>query len=106
MCTHTLPANVRFLLRWERIWRQWLYLERNTPQTECGPSQTARKRALKFGVVSFYRLGNFHRLMSEMIIPIILGKGQGFPPLFGFLWLVSELSQHWWVSHLDANVLQ
>ena len=44
--------------------------------------------------------------MSEMIIPIILGKGQGVPPLFGFLWLVSELSQHWWVSHLDANVLQ
>lgn len=46
-----------------------------------------------------------------MIISIILGKGQGFPgigslPLFGFLWLVSELSQHWWVCHSDANVLQ
>lgn len=34
-------------------------LERNTPQTQSGPSQKARGRALKYGLVSFYRLRNF-----------------------------------------------
>ena len=34
------------------------YREKHTPVTECGPLQRASK-ALKFGVVSFYRLGNF-----------------------------------------------
>ena len=30
----------------------------------------------------------------------------GHRPLFNLLRLVSELSWHWWVCHLDANVLQ
>ena len=34
------------------------YREKHIPQTECGPSQKA-SAALKFGVVRFYRLGNF-----------------------------------------------
>ena len=34
-------------------------LERNTPQTQRGPSQKAGERALKYGLVSFYRLGTF-----------------------------------------------
>ena len=34
-------------------------LERNTPQTQSGPSQEARERALKYGLVRFYRLRNF-----------------------------------------------
>ena len=32
------------------------YREKHTPQTECGPSQSANA-AVKFGMVSFYRLG-------------------------------------------------
>ena len=32
------------------------YREKHTPQTECGPSQSGNA-AVKFGVVSFYRLG-------------------------------------------------
>ena len=42
------------------IGKKWTYSDREkrTPQTECGPSQRAHA-ASKFGVVSFYRLGNF-----------------------------------------------
>ena len=40
------------------IGKKWIYLQRDTPQTECGPSQRARV-ALKYCLVSFYRLGNF-----------------------------------------------
>ena len=36
----------------EVIGNEWIYLERNTPQAECGPSQKARA-AFKCGVVSF-----------------------------------------------------
>ena len=41
------------------IGKKWIYLQRDTPQTEYGPSQKARGTALKCGLVSFYRLGNF-----------------------------------------------
>ena len=34
------------------------YREKRTPQTECGPTQRANAAA-KFGVVRFYRLGDF-----------------------------------------------
>ena len=34
------------------------FREKHTPQTECGPSQRMIV-ALKFGVVSFYKLSNF-----------------------------------------------
>ena len=34
------------------------YREKQTSQTECGPSQRA-KAAMKRGMVSYYRLGNF-----------------------------------------------
>ena len=35
--------------------KKWIYLERerDTPQTECGPSQQVRV-TLKYGTVSFY----------------------------------------------------
>ena len=46
-------------------------------QPECGPLQRVSV-ALKCGVVSFYGLGNFKRLMSG-IIPTILGKRRRFP---------------------------
>ena len=38
------------------IGKKWIYLGRNTPQTECGPSQKVRK-APGYGVVRFYRGG-------------------------------------------------
>ena len=41
--------------------------------TECGSSQRASAVA-KYGMVSFYRLGNFHMLMSERIIPNYFGE--------------------------------
>ena len=57
------------------IRKKWIYPERNTPQTDCRPSQKARVRdtlprqrvwavadgeySLKCTVVSFYGLGNF-----------------------------------------------
>ena len=50
----------------------------------------------------------FHRLMRGRTIPTISEKWQRFPgigPLFGLLWLASELSWHWRVWHLDANIL-
>ena len=40
------------------IGKKWIYLQRDSPQTEYGPSQKARV-ALKCGLFSFYRLGNF-----------------------------------------------
>ena len=71
--THSLPTDIthlvlglklRFLMshcrknsvRDKVIGKKWIYLERNTPQTECGPSQKVRK-APGYGVVSFYRGG-------------------------------------------------
>ena len=57
-----------------------LFREKHIPQTECGPSQKVRA-APGYGVVSFYRGGQFHRLMSERSIPAILGKGWGFPEI-------------------------
>ena len=43
------------------IGKKWIYsdTERSTrPQTDSGPSQRANAAA-KFGMVSFYRLGNY-----------------------------------------------
>ena len=60
--------------------RRWIYSERNTPQTECGPSQKARGPEI-WGGGWFSRTESFLRLMSRRIIPAILGKGQGFPGL-------------------------
>ena len=34
------------------------FREKHTPQTECGPLQRANA-ATEFGVVNFYKLGNF-----------------------------------------------
>ena len=34
------------------------FKEKHTPQTECGPSQRVNG-AVRCGMVSFYRLGNF-----------------------------------------------
>ena len=71
-----------------------LFREKHTPQTEHGPSQKVRA-ALKYGMVSFYGLGNFQPFQ---------GRGGDFQELgryslFG-LWLTSELSWHWWVCLL------
>ena len=49
----------------------WLR-EKHTPQTECRPSHKSRERTLKYGMVSFFQAGEFHGLMSERIIPIIV----------------------------------
>jgi len=46
------------LMRDKVIGKKCLSLERDTQQTECGPSQKARE-ALKYGVVGFYGLGSF-----------------------------------------------
>ena len=41
------------------IGKKWIYLEKkHTPQTGCGPSHEVRG-ASKYGIVSFYELGNF-----------------------------------------------
>ena len=45
-------------VRDKAIGKKWIYLERNTPQTECGPSQKVRK-APGYGVVIFIGVGNF-----------------------------------------------
>ena len=66
-------------MRDEVIGKKWIYLERNTPQTEGGPSQREGAAAGYYGVVSFYRVGYFHRLMSGRSISALLGKGWGFP---------------------------
>ena len=83
-------------------------METHTPQTKCGPSQKARE-ALKYGVVSFYGLGNF-MVMSGRIINIFReGDLQELDhhPFFGLLWSALELSWHWRVCHLAcANILQ
>ena len=55
--------------------------------------------------------GSFHRLMHGGLFQLFGGGGRDFQelghcPLFGLSWLVSELSWHWWVCHLDANILQ
>ena len=67
--THsTWFQELRFLMSHHRknsvtdkvIGKKWIYsdTERSTLQTECGPSQRVNAAA-KFGVVSFYKLGNF-----------------------------------------------
>ena len=53
-----------------------LFREKHTPQSV---GHLRRWEAPKYGVVSFYGLGNFIGLMSERIIPTILGKGWRFP---------------------------
>ena len=61
---HQGSPKLRFLMSHLRknsvrdkvIGKKWIYLERNTPQTECGPSQEIRK-APGYGVISFYRSG-------------------------------------------------
>ena len=41
------------------IGKKWIYLERNTLHRQCGPSQRVSLAVPKFGVVSYYGLGNF-----------------------------------------------
>ena len=45
-------------LRGKEIGKEWIYLEKNTLNTECGLSQKVRG-ASEYGLVSFYGLGNF-----------------------------------------------
>ena len=54
------------------------YREKHTPADRgCVDHQQRVNAATKFGVVSFYRLGNF--ICYGRIIPTIFGKGWGFP---------------------------
>ena len=55
-----------------------LFREKYTSQTSVGHHRE-QSVASKCGVVSFYGLGNFKRLMSGRIIPTILGKRRRFP---------------------------
>ena len=36
-----------------------VFIEKHTSQTKCGPSQKVREKVLKYGMLSFYGLGNF-----------------------------------------------
>ena len=83
-------------------WEVDLFREKYTPQSVGHLRWPPNTRWLVF-------MGwEFHRLMRGRTIPAISEKGQRFPrigPLFGLLWLASELSWHRWVWHLDANIL-
>ena len=41
------------------IGKKWIYLERNTLPRQCGPLQRVSLAVLKFGVVSYYGMGDF-----------------------------------------------
>ena len=58
-----MPHHRKNSVRDKVIGKKWIFYlfrfrEKHTPQTERGPSQRA-SAAVKCGVVSFYRLGNF-----------------------------------------------
>ena len=58
-------------------------------------------------MVSFYGLG-ISQANEREDYSNYFENWQRFPgigPLSGLLWLASELSRHWWVWHLDANIL-
>ena len=83
--THsTWFQELRFLMSHHRknsvtdkvIGKKWIYsdTERSTLQTECGPSQSTNAAA-KFGVVSFYKLGNFICLVFLYFFVLIAEEG-------------------------------
>ena len=83
--------------------KNWIYLERNTPQAECGPSQE-EITASKHGMVSFYTSGWFHRLMSGGIYSNYFGEGKDLQeldlcPLLGLYGLP-------WSYHSDCQSVQ
>ena len=55
--------------------------ERSTLQTECGPSQRANAAA-KFGVVSFYKLGNFICCCFPLFFVLIAEEGFLMSPCY------------------------
>ena len=62
------------------IGEKWIYLERNRLHRQSvGCHRGWVWQPQKGGMVSFYGLGIFHRLMSGRIIPAVLGKGWRFP---------------------------
>lgn len=90
------------------IVRSGFILRETYSWTEYGPSQVSE--SFEIGMVSFYGL-DIHRQMVRIIPMMILGKGWVFPtigppPTFDLLWLASALSQHWWVYHQYASILQ
>ena len=85
------------------IGKKWIYLEKHTPQTECGPSQTV-KVAQRCGMVSF-SWTNFIGWWMGGLCQLFCGRGRGFHelghcPLFGPWWSASDLSWHLWVCSL------
>ena len=69
------------------------YRERHSPQTECGPLQRA-SAAVKFGVVSSYRLGNFICKWVGGLFQLFWGRSGDFGnlghcPLLGHLTMLS-----------------
>ena len=70
------------------------------------------ERALKYGLVSFYCLGNFMGYWAEGLFQLFGGRDRDFQelghhPHFYLLWSVPELSWvNWWVCHLDAANVQ
>ena len=64
-----------------------------------------RERASKYGVISFYGLGNFIGLWVGGLLQLFRGGGWDFQelghhPLFGLLWSASELAWCWWAYRL------
>ena len=76
LMTHHSKNSVRNKV----VGKKWIYLERNTPQTECGPFQKKRE-ASQYGVVSLYGLGNF--------------MGQWMSDYFSYLGERAEISRNW-----------
>ena len=58
----------------EVIGKKRIYLERNTLHRQRVGHLRGLESTSKYGMVSFYRLGNFHMLMSERIIPNYFGE--------------------------------
>ena len=87
-----VPGELRLLLCCERIWRwsdskKWVCLERNTLHGVWAISRR-RERASKYGVISFYGLGNFIGLWVGGLFQLFRGGGWDFQelghhPLFG-----------------------
>ena len=92
--SHTCSEDVmklRFLMSHHRknsvtdkvIGKKCIYsdTERSTLQTECGPSQRANAAA-KFGVVSFYKLGNFICCCFPLFFVLIAEEGFLMSPCY------------------------
>ena len=88
------------------IGQKWICLERSTLCRQWTGQLRRRQQAWNMAWLVFMGWVQFHRLMSGKIIPVISGKGWGFPgigpPLtFWPLMVGLKLSWCWWVWHLS-----